>query len=197
MDPKGFRRASELPAYVFAEMAKRRVEAVARGRTIYDFSLGNPDGDPPAEVIEALRAAARPGAFRYPQANGGRALREAAARWYQRSYGVSLDPETEILPVLGSKEGIGHLLLATLGPGDALLAPSPSYPIHLAGGRIAGAEVIEVPIGPGEAYAENARREAGRAKGRLRGLLACFPHNPTGVTAPEGELERLLALARE
>ena len=197
MDPSSFRRASELPPYVFAEMAARKAEALARGRTVYDFSLGNPDGDPPPRVVRALEAAERSGAFRYPASNGSRELREAAARWYRRSYGVELDPESEVLPLLGSKEGIGHLLLASLGPGDAVLVPSPSYPIHLAGGRMAGAEVVPVAIGPGEPFAENARRAAGEARGRLRGLVACFPHNPTGVAAPDGELERLLALADE
>jgi alanine-synthesizing transaminase len=197
VDPKGFQRASQLPAYVFSEMAQLKARAAAAGRPVFDFSLGNPDGDPPERVVSALREALRSGSYRYPQTNGGRDLRLAMARWYQRNHGVELDPETEILPVLGSKEGIGHLLLATLGPGDALLAPSPSYPIHLFGGRMAGAEVVEVPIGPGERYAENARRAASKANGRLRGLLACFPHNPTGVTAGENELAELLELARE
>jgi alanine-synthesizing transaminase len=197
LDPKSFQRAAELPAYVFSEMAERKARAAAAGRPVFDFSLGNPDGDPPERVVSALRDALQPGAYRYAEPNGSRELRLAMARWYQRHYGVALDPDAEILPVLGSKEGIGHLLLATLGRGDALLAPSPSYPIHLHGGRIAGAEVVEVPVGAGERFAENARRAAGHAKGRLKGVLACFPHNPTGVTAGEGELADLLALARE
>jgi alanine-synthesizing transaminase len=197
VDPESFQRASQLPPYVFAEMAQLKARAAAAGRPVYDFSLGNPDGDPPERVVAALREALRSGSYRYPEPNGSRDLRLSMARWYLRRYGVELDPETEILPVLGSKEGIGHFLLATLGPGDALLAPSPSYPIHLHGGRMAGAEVVEVPIGPGERYADNARRAASRAMGKLRGLLACFPHNPTGVTAGEHELEELLELARE
>ncbi len=197
MNPATFQRASLLPAYVFAEMGELKAKAAAQGRPVYDFSLGNPDGDPPPRVVEALQAALRPGACRYPTPAGGLALREAMARWYRERYGVELDPETEILPVLGSKEGIGHLLMAVLGPGDSVLAPTPSYPIHLWGGRLAGAEVVGVPIGPGQRYAENARAAAPRARGQLRGLVACFPHNPTGVTAGEGELEELLRLAEE
>ncbi len=197
LDPSRWRRASRLPPYVFAEVAGWRAEALAAGRTVFDFSLGNPDGEPPEAVVRALREAARPGQFRYPQANGGRELREAMARWYGRRYGVELDPETEILPVLGAKEGIGHLLLATLGPGDALLTPSPSYPIHRFGGEMAGAEVVGVAIGPGQSYAANVRRALERTRSRPRGLLACFPHNPTGVTAGEGELADLLSAARE
>ncbi len=197
MKPTRFTRAAELPAYVFAEIGERVRRARAEGRVVYDFSLGNPDGDPPEEVQVALRAAARPGHFRYPQANGDRTLREAMARWYRRNYGVDLDPEAEILPVLGSKEGIGHLLLATLGPGDAFLTPSPSYPIHVYGGKMAGAEVVGVGIGPDQSYVENVRRALERARARPKGLLACFPHNPTGVTAADGELEALLEIARE
>ncbi|MHB8418646.1 MAG: aminotransferase class I/II-fold pyridoxal phosphate-dependent enzyme [Myxococcales bacterium] len=197
MNAEAFQRAGLLPAYVFAEMAELKARAVAAGRPVFDFSLGNPDGDPPPRVVEALRDALRPGAYRYPAANGAPELRLAMARWYRERYGVELDPESEVLPVLGSKEGIGHLLLAVLGPGDAVLAPTPSYPIHLWGGRLAGAEVVGVPIGPGQRYAENARSAAGRARGRLRGIIACFPHNPTGVTAGEGELAELLKLAEE
>jgi len=183
-DPESFARVKQLPLYVFTITDKLRDDAIARGVDVVDFSMGNPDGATPARVVEALRQAAGDRKYhRYQNPRGIPALREAAARWWKRRHGVELDPEREVCMTIGSKEGIGHAIVATIQPGEAILAPTPTYPIHAFGAIIAGGETIPAPVGPGIDFMESLVGAAERAERRPRGLVVNFPANPTAAVA--------------
>src|SRR5688572_13885118 len=141
-------RLALLPPYVLARVDELKSRLRAEGREIFDFGLGNPDGRSPAAVVERLQTElGKPGFQRYMPSKGLPEVRQAICGWYQRRYGVQFDPEREAVVTIGSKEGIGHLLLSLLGPGDCVLAPDPGYPIHQWGVVIAGGEVVPVAIG--------------------------------------------------
>jgi alanine-synthesizing transaminase len=183
-DPESFARVKQLPLYVFTITDRLRDDAIARGVDVVDFSMGNPDGATPARVVEALRQAAGDRKYhRYQNPRGIPALREAAARWWKRRHGVELDPEREVCMTIGSKEGIGHAIVATIQPGEAILAPTPTYPIHAFGAIIAGGETIPAPVGPGIDFMESLVSAAERAERRPRGLVVNFPANPTAAVA--------------
>ncbi len=186
-DPESFARVKQLPLYVFTITDRLRDEAIARGVDVVDFSMGNPDGATPARVVEALRQAASDRKYhRYQNPRGIPALREAAARWWKRRHGVDLDPEREVCMTIGSKEGIGHAIVATLQPGEAIVAPTPTYPIHAFGAIIAGGETIPAPVGPGVDFMESLVTAVEKAERRPRGLVVNFPANPTtAVATPE------------
>lgn len=186
-----------LPTYVFAVTDELKARVAKSGADLIDLSMGNPDGPAPGKVLAALAEAVQGPIHRYPNPSGTSELRRALAAWYQRRYDVALDPDTEVLATLGAKEGIGHLLLALLEPGDAVIAPAPTYPIHHFGGFIAGAKVVGAPIGPGIDFVQSVRDAADRAGPKLRGIVCCFPHNPTGVAATPDTFRALTALARE
>ena len=183
-DPESFARVKQLPLYVFTITDRLRDEAIARGVDVVDFSMGNPDGATPARVVEALRQAASDRKYhRYQNPRGIPALREAAARWWKRRHGVDLDPEREVCMTIGSKEGIGHAIVATLQPGEAIVAPTPTYPIHAFGAIIAGGETIPAPVGPGVDFMESLVTAVEKAERRPRGLVVNFPANPTAAVA--------------
>src|SRR5512138_698931 len=187
-DPEAFARVKRLPLYVFTITDRLRDATIARGVDVVDFSMGNPDGAAPQKVTEALRSAVGETRYqRYQNPRGIPQLREAAARWFKRRHGVDLDPEREVLMTIGSKEGIGHAMVALLQEHDAVLAPAPTYPIHAYGGLLAGGETIPVPVGPGVDFMESlvtATEKAGER--RPRGLVVNFPGNPsTAVATPE------------
>ena len=183
-DPESFARVKQLPLYVFTITDRLRDEAIARGVDVVDFSMGNPDGATPARVVEALRQAAGDRKYhRYQNPRGIPALREAAARWWKRRHGVELDPEREVCMTIGSKEGIGHAIVATIQPGEAILAPTPTYPIHAFGAIIAGGETIPATVGPGIDFMESLVAAAEKAERRPRGLVVNFPANPTAAVA--------------
>jgi alanine-synthesizing transaminase len=186
-DPEAFSRVKRMPPYVFTITDRLRDEALARGVDVVDLSMGNPDGGAPAPVVEALRkASADPKYSRYMNPRGLPELRAAAARYFARRFGVELDPEREVCATIGSKEGIGHALVALLGEGDALLAPSPTYPIHAFGAVLAGGETVPVPVGPGVDFMQSLVEATERSEKRPRGLLVNFPANPTtAVATPE------------
>src|SRR6195952_3915402 len=145
-----FYRIRRLPPYVFAEVNAMKAAARARGVDIIDLGMGNPDGTPPAHVIDKLAEVARdPKAHRYSASKGIAGLRRAQAAYYGRRFGVSVDPDSEVVVTLGSKEGLANLAQAITAPGDVVLAPNPSYPIHQFGFIIAGAAVRSIPAGPG------------------------------------------------
>src|ERR671919_2201712 len=145
-----FYRVRRLPPYVFAEVNAMKAAARARGEDVIDLGMGNPDGAPPPHVIDKLCEVARnPRAHRYSASKGIPGLRKAQAAYYQRRFGVELDPEIEVIVTLGSKEGLAKLAQAITPPGDTVLAPNPSYPIHTFGFIIAGAAIRSIPAAPG------------------------------------------------
>ena len=146
-----FQRISRLPPYVFNIIGDLKQQARAAGEDIIDFGMGNPDQPTPEHIVDKLVETARRGdTHRYSQSKGIPRLRKAICDWYQRRYDVTLDPDSEAIVTLGSKEGLAHLALATTGPGDAILVPNPSYPIHPYGFVISGADIRHVPMGEDE-----------------------------------------------
>ena len=150
-----FQRIKRLPPYVFNIVGELKMAARARGEDIIDFGMGNPDQPPPKHIVDKLTETAQRGdTHRYSQSKGIPRLRKAITDWYQHRYDVSLDPETEAIVTIGSKEGLAHLALATMGPGDTVLVPNPSYPIHPYGFVIANADIRHVPLVPGVDFFE-------------------------------------------
>ena len=144
-----FARIERLPPYVFSITTELKMEARRRGEDIIDFGMGNPDGPTPPHIVSKLVETVQRGdTHGYSVSKGIPRLRRAICHWYDRRWGVSFDPETEAIVTIGSKEGIAHLALATLGRGDTVLVPNPSYPIHIYGPVIAGADIRQVPLTP-------------------------------------------------
>jgi alanine-synthesizing transaminase len=193
-----FYRIRRLPPYVFAEVNAMKAAARARGEDIVDLGMGNPDGAPPAHVIEKLAEAARnPRAHRYSASKGISGLRRAQAAYYQRRFGVDLDPESEVIVTLGSKEGLANLAQAITAPGDVVLAPNPSYPIHQFGFIIAGAAVRSIPAAPGEAFFDMLERAVRFTVPKPAVLVIGYPSNPTAYVADLPFYERVVGFARE
>jgi alanine-synthesizing transaminase len=193
-----FYRMKRLPPYVIAEVNAMRAAARASGRDIIDLGMGNPDLPPPAHVIEKLcEVAAKPDAHGYSASKGIPGIRKAQANYYGRRFGVELDPETEVVMTLGSKEGIGSLATAITAPGDVVLAPNPSYPIHTFGFIIAGATIRAVPTTPDANYWESLDRAMRFTVPRPSILIVNYPSNPTAETVDLAFYERLVAWARD
>jgi alanine-synthesizing transaminase len=175
-----FNRIKRLPPYVFAIVNSLKMEARRKGEDIIDLGMGNPDGATPRHIVEKLVDAARkPKNHRYSASKGITQLRMAICEWYQRRYDVHLDPESETVVTIGSKEGLSHLVLATVGPGDVVLTPTPAYPIHPYSVIIAGGEVRTVPIGPGIDFFGEMEKAYKTTWPRPKMLIMNFPHNPT------------------
>lgn len=192
-----FYRIKRLPPYVIAEVNAMRAAARAEGRDIIDLGMGNPDQPPPQHVIDKLcEVAAKPDAHGYSQSKGIPGLRRAQANYYQRRFGVDLDPETEVVVTLGSKEGLASLASAITAPGDTILAPNPSYPIHTFGFIIAGASIRSVPTTPDEKYWEALDNAVAFTVPRPTVLVVNFPSNPTAETVDLSFYERLVDWAR-
>jgi len=192
-----FYRIKRLPPYVIAEVNAMRAAARAEGRDIIDLGMGNPDLPPPQHVIDKLcEVAQKPDAHGYSQSKGIPGLRRAQANYYQRRFGVELDPESEVVVTLGSKEGLASLATAITAPGDTILAPNPSYPIHTFGFIIAGASIQSVPTTPDEHYWEELERAMNFTVPRPTALVVNFPSNPTAETVDLAFYERLVAWAR-
>ena len=175
-----FLRIERLPPYVFAEVNEMKARARAAGEDIIDFGMGNPDQPPPAHIVEKLVEVARDGrTHRYSNSRGIPGLRRAHAAYYQRRFNVQIDPQSENIVTLGSKEGLANLAQAITMPGDMVLAPNPSYPIHPYGFIIAGANVHHIPIGPGFDFLEGLERGVKQAVPKPKALILNFPANPT------------------
>ena len=193
-----FYRMKRLPPYVIAEVNGMRAAARAEGRDIIDLGMGNPDLPPPPHVIEKLcEVAQKPTAHGYSASRGIPGVRRAQAHYYARRFHVELDPETEVVMTLGSKEGLASLATAITAPGDVVLAPNPSYPIHTFGFIIAGATIRSVPTTPDDRYWESLDRARRYSVPRPSVLIVNYPSNPTAETVDLAFYERLVAWARE
>ncbi len=183
--------------HYFALLEKRLTALRGIGANLIRLDVGSPDLPPPPHVIETLqRAAARPDAHGYQAHNATPALREAWARHYRRTFGVTLDPQREILPLLGSKEGIFHLSLALLHPGDVALAPDPGYVTYRHGAQRAGAAIHTLPLRPENGYLPDLEAVPAEILRRVRLLWLNYPHNPTGATVTRAFFERVITFAR-
>jgi len=193
-----FYRIQRLPPYVFAEVNAMKAAARLRGEDVVDLGMGNPDGAPPKHVIDKLcEVAAKPGAHRYSASKGIPGLRKAQAAYYRRRFGVELDPDREVIVTLGSKEGLANLAQAITAPGDTVLAPNPSYPIHSFGFIIAGATVRSIPAAPGSDFFDRLDKAMAYTVPRPKVLVIGYPSNPTAYVADLAFYERLVAFARE
>ena len=193
-----FARINRLPPYVFAIVNELKMEARYRGEDIVDFGMGNPDQPTPQHIVDKLvEAAQRKDTHRYSMSRGIPRLRRAICRWYKDRYDVDLDPETEAIVTLGSKEGLAHLAMAVVDRGDAVLVPNPAYPIHPFGFVIAGADVRHVPIGPGIDFFSELDTAFRNSWPRPKFLVVNFPGNPTAQCVDLPFFEKIVAFAHE
>ena len=198
MDSTDFPRIKRLPPYVFNIIGDLRHKARRAGEDIIDFGMGNPDGaTPPHVVAKLIEAASKPVNHRYSVSKGIYKLRLAITHWYKRRYDVDLDPDSEAIATIGSKEGLGHLALAILGPGDVVLCPSPTYPIHQYSVIIAGGDLRSVPLIPGEDFFEHLVEAVKQTWPRPKLLILNFPANPTTEVVDLHFFEKIVDFARE
>ena len=191
-------RIKRLPPYVFAIVTDLKVKARARGEDIVDLGMGNPDLPTPPHIVEKMVEATRnPKNHRYSASKGIRRLRMAICGWYGKRFGVDLDPESEAVATIGSKEGLAHLGLALLGPGDAVLVPNPAYPIHAYSVVISDGDLRSVPLVPGEDFFGRLEEAVRLTWPKPKGILINFPHNPTTQVTDRAVFERVVAFARE
>lgn len=192
-----FTRIDRLPPYVFNITAELKMAARRRGEDIIDFSMGNPDGATPPHIVEKLcTVAQRPDTHGYSTSRGIPRLRRAISRWYQDRYNVEIDPESEAIVTIGSKEGLAHLMLATLDHGDTVLVPNPSYPIHIYGAVIAGAQVRSVPLVDGVDFFNELERAIRESYPKPKMMILGFPSNPTAQCVELEFFEKVVALAK-
>ena len=192
-----FYRIKRLPPYVFAEVNKMKANARANGHDIIDFGMGNPDSSPPPHVIEKLRETLKdPKVHRYSLSRGIQGLRKAQAAYYQRRFNVELDPESEIVVTIGSKEGLANMAEAISGPGDCFVVPDPSYPIHTWGFVIAGADVISIPNRTDENFFSSLKKILDTASRKPVALVVNYPCNPTATTVDLAFYEQVVDICR-
>ena len=195
---EGFYRLKRLPPYVFAQVQALKLEARHRGEDIIDFGMGNPDQPTPSHIVDKLIEASKKARnHRYSASRGITKLRHAIAGWYKRNYDVDLDPETEAIVTIGSKEGIAHLALAMIGPGDVVLTPTPTYPIHMYSFIIAGGEVRGIELRQDSDFFDDLMRVYRQTLPRPRILVINFPHNPTTAVVDLEFFKKIVAFAKE
>ena len=193
-----FPRVNKLPPYVFDEIQSLKMEARRNGEDIVDLGMGNPDGATPEPIVEKLRESIlNPSTHRYSQSKGIPRLRKAVCDWYKRRYEVDLDPENEAVVTMGSKEGLGHLALATLDKGDAVLVPNPSYPIHPYGFVIAGAEIRHIPMKESEDFLDQLSNSIKSSFTKPKMLVLNLPSNPTTQCVDLDFFEKIIQIAVE
>lgn len=195
---ENFSRIKRLPPYVFNITGDLKAAARRRGEDIIDFGMGNPDGATPPHIVEKLIEAARkPDTHRYSLSRGIPRLRRAIANWYERRYGVAIDPDNEAIVTIGSKEGIAHLCLATLDQGDIVLVPNPSYPIHIYGPVIAGANIRSMAIHNTDSFLAELEQTIPLMYPKPKMLILNFPANPTTQCVDMAFFERIVELCRQ
>lgn len=193
-----FPRIKRLPPYVFNIVNELKAKARARGEDIIDFGMGNPDQPTPRHIVDKLaEAALRDDTHRYSVSKGIPRLRRAICEWYRRRFQVQLDPDSEAIVTIGSKEGLAHLALATMGPGDAVLVPNPAYPIHPYGFVIAGADIRHVPLVAGIDFFAELEKAIKDSWPKPKMLVINFPCNPTTQCVDLAFFEKIIAIARE
>jgi alanine-synthesizing transaminase len=193
-----FHRISRLPPYVFNIVNELKAKARAAGEDIIDFGMGNPDQPTPKHIVDKMiEATKRPDTHRYSMSKGIPRLRRAICNWYKTRFDVDLDPETEAIVTIGSKEGLAHLALATLGPGDIVLVPNPAYPIHPYGVVIAGADLRHVPMVPGGDFFDELHKAIVDSWPKPKMLILNFPGNPTSQCVELDFFEKIVAVAKE
>lgn len=193
-----FSRLKRLPAYVFNITGELKAAARRRGEDVIDFGMGNPDGATPQHIVDKMiEAAGKSNTHRYSLSKGIPRLRRAISNWYKTRYGVDIDPETEAIVTIGSKEGIAHLCLATLDQGDVVIVPNPSYPIHIYGPVIAGANLRSVAIHDTDVFLAELEQAIPLMYPRPKMLILNFPANPTTQCVDLAFFERVVALCRE
>src|SRR3954453_23742126 len=195
---RSFSRISRLPPYVFNITNELKMAARRRGEDVIDLSMGNPDGPTPKHIVEKLvEAAQRQDTHGYSVSKGIPRLRKAICDWYKRRYGVELDMDSEAIVTIGSKEGLAHLMLATLDRGDTVLVPDPSYPIHIYGAVIAGADIRSVPVSAEVDFFGELERAIRGSYPKPKMIVLGFPSNPTAQCVELDFFERVIALARK
>jgi LL-diaminopimelate aminotransferase len=192
------KRVEHLPPYLFAELDRKIAERRASGVDVISLGIGDPDRPTPEHVVEAARqGVADASTHQYPSYYGMPEFRQAVATWFRGRFGVELDPDTEVLPLLGSKEGLAHLAFAYLDPGDSALVPDPGYPVYATATALAGAEVRTLPLPASERFLPDWFSAAGVTDERTKLVWLNFPTNPTAAVASEGDLARAAAFAAE
>jgi len=193
-----FSKLRRLPPYVLAEVTDLKHAGRRAGEDIIDLGMGNPDLPTPPHVVEKICEAARnPRNHRYSSSRGVPNLRRAASEWYQRNHGVEIDPDGEAIAVIGAKEGLSHFVLVTIGPGDVVLAPDPTYPIHQYSVIMAGGDLRYVPLTQDDDFLDSLETAIRRTWPKPKLLILSFPHNPTTRVVELGFFERIVALAKE
>ena len=193
-----FYRIKRLPPYVFNIVGDLRAEARKRGEDIIDLGMGNPDQPTPKHILDKLEEAIHnPKNHRYSASKGIYKLRLAIADWYKRRYDVNIDPDTEAVVTIGSKEGLAHLALAIIEPGDVVLVPNPTYPIHAYSVVIAGGDLRSIPLLPGVDFFSELEKATKEAWPRPKLLILNFPHNPTTEVVDKTFFEKIVAFAKE
>jgi LL-diaminopimelate aminotransferase len=187
------RRLAELPPYLFVEIDRKKREAAARGVDVINLGIGDPDLPTPAPIIRALARAARvPANHRYPESEGLDTFRDAAAAWYKRRFGVTVSPSNEVISLIGAKEGIGHLPLALIDPGDVVLIPDPAYPVYRAGTVFAGGVPYVMPLRRDNGFLPDLAAIPEDIRRRAKLMFVNYPNNPTGAVAPRSFFEDLV-----
>jgi len=191
------KRIAAIPPYLFAEIDKLKAAARARGVDVIDLGIGDPDKPTPEHVVEALAAAARdPATHRYPPYEGLSELKQAIARWYDERYGVKLDPENEVLVLIGSKEGIAHVFWAFVDPGDVTLVPDPAYPVYRTGTLLAGGRPYTMPLTPERGFLPDLTAVEPEVAEQAKLLFLNYPNNPTAAVAPPEFFAEVVDFAR-
>lgn len=193
-----FTRMRRLPPYVFAQVNALKMERRRAGEDIIDLGMGNPDVPTPQHIVDKLvEAAQKPHNHRYSASRGITKLRHAIADWYKRRYDVDVDPEAEAVVTIGAKEGLSHLVLALVNPGDVVFSPNPTYPIHPYSVIIAGGDLRSIPIGPDRDFFQDLQIAAKQTWPRPKMLIISFPHNPTTAVVDFAFFEKVVAFAKD
>jgi len=193
-----FARLDRLPPYVFATVNEIKMQARRAGKDIVDLGMGNPDLATPPHIVDKLvEASQKPQNHRYSASMGITKLRMAIADWYRRRYDVDIDPDTEAIVTIGVKEGMSHLILVTIRPGDVVFTPNPTYPIHPYSAIIAGGDVRGIPVGPGTDFFANLMEATRQTWPKPKVLIISYPHNPTTEVVDIGFFEKIVDYAKE